>query len=151
VTRSVILDTVSRTIFHTVVVFSIYLLASGHNQPGGGFVGGLVAGAALVLAFATGGVDQVQRTVPVPSTVILGLGLAFAQLTAAAAWIAGGDLLQSAVVDLHLPLFGDVHVATPLFFDIGVYLVVLGLVAKILETIGAEERTTARDPGRSRR
>jgi multicomponent Na+:H+ antiporter subunit A len=139
VNPSLILTTVSRTVFHTVIVFSVYLLVSGHNQPGGGFVGGLVAGAALVLVFASGGVEQVERTMPVPSTVVLGLGLAFAQVTAAAAWLGGGSILESTVVDLHLPVFGDVHLATPLFFDIGVYLVVVGLVAVTLRTLGRQE------------
>jgi multicomponent Na+:H+ antiporter subunit A len=139
VNPSLILTTVSRMVFHTVIVFSVYLLVSGHNQPGGGFVGGLVAGAALVLVFAAGGVEQVERTMPVPSTFVLGLGLACAQLTAAAAWLTGGALLESTVFDVHLPVFGDIHVATPLFFDIGVYLVVLGLVAIALRTIGRQE------------
>jgi multicomponent Na+:H+ antiporter subunit A len=139
VNPSLILTTVSRMVFHTVIVFSVYLLVSGHNQPGGGFVGGLVAGAALVLVFAAGGVELVERTMPVPSTFVLGLGLAFAQLTAAAAWVSGGALLQSTVVDVHLLVFGDIHVATPLFFDIGVYLVVLGLVTITLRTIGRQE------------
>jgi multicomponent Na+:H+ antiporter subunit A len=139
VNPSLILTTISRMVFHTVIVFSVYLLVSGHNQPGGGFVGGLVAGAALVLVFAAGGVEQVERTMPVPSTFVLGLGLACAQLTAAAAWLTGGALLESTVFDVHLPVFGDIHVATPLFFDIGVYLVVLGLVAIALRTIGRQE------------
>ncbi|HVM19139.1 MAG TPA: MnhB domain-containing protein [Egibacteraceae bacterium] len=136
---SLILSTITRVISPTVWVFSLWLLASGHNAPGGGFIGGLVASAALVLAYATGGEPQVRRIVPLPSEAILGVGLLMAQGTTMASWLWGGQALESRVFDLHLPLFGDVHVVTPLFFDIGVYLVVVGLVAKILTTLGAQQ------------
>lgn len=136
---SLILDFVSRTVFSTVLVFSLYLLFSGHNQPGGGFVGGLVAGVSLVLVYASGGVDEVRHVLPVRGEVILGVGLLFAQMTAVIPWIFGRQVLQSEIFDLHLPVFGELHLATPLFFDIGVYLVVVGLAATTLTTLGAQE------------
>ena len=141
---SLILSCVTRAVGSTVWVFSLFLLFSGHNAPGGGFVGGLVGGAALVLLYATGGVPLLSRALPVAPTVLLGVGLVTAQLTAAAGWLIGGDVLQSRVIDFHhLPVFGDVHVATPLFFDIGVYLVVVGLLAKILVTLGGRDDALA--------
>lgn len=136
---SIILDLVSRLVLPTVIVFSLYLLLSGHNAPGGGFVGGLVAGASLVLIYAAGGVEAVRRVVPVRAEATLAVGLLFAQVTAIVPWFFGGQVLESRVFDLHLPLFGEVHLASPLFFDLGVYLVVVGLVAKALDTLGAEE------------
>jgi multisubunit Na+/H+ antiporter MnhB subunit len=136
---SLILSTITRTVSPTVWLFSIWLLASGHNAPGGGFIGGLVGSAALVLAYATGGPDQVRHVVPVGGEVVLGIGLAMAQLTTMAGWVWGQQLLESHVFHAQLPLFGDVEVVTPLFFDIGVYLVVVGLIVKVLTTLGAQE------------
>lgn len=63
--RSVILDATVRLVFDAALVLSLYLLFAGHNQPGGGFVGGLVAGAALALRFLAGGVDELRGLLPV--------------------------------------------------------------------------------------
>src|SRR5690606_12042043 len=60
VTRSLIMDTAARLIFHPAVVLSLYLLFAGHNQPGGGFVGGLVAAAAVGMYYVAGGIDDVR-------------------------------------------------------------------------------------------
>jgi multicomponent Na+:H+ antiporter subunit A len=138
-TPSTILRVVSRAILPTIVVFSLFLLLSGHNAPGGGFIGGLVAGAGLVLLWANGGAAEVRASLPVRPVMLLGAGLLVAQATAAAGWLLGGQVLESRVFDLHLPVFGDVHLATPLVFDVGVYLVVVGLIGLVLTTLGAEE------------
>jgi multicomponent Na+:H+ antiporter subunit A len=136
---SLILSTITRTVSPTVWLFSIWLLASGHNAPGGGFIGGLVGSAALVLAYATGGPEQVRYVVPVRGEVVLGIGLAMAQLTTMAGWVWGEQVLQSRLFELAVPVFGDVKLVTPLFFDTGVYLVVVGLIVKVLTTLGAQE------------
>ncbi len=123
-------------------MFSVYLLVSGHNAPGGGFIGGLVASAGFVLVWATGGAADVRRVLPWRGPAILALGLLIAQLTAAAGWLFGGSFMEAASIDLHhLPIFGDVHLASPMLFDLGVYLVVVGLVSTVLTTLGAEEPT----------
>lgn len=147
--HSTILSVVSRLVLPTVVVFSVFLLSSGHNAPGGGFIGGLVAGAALVLLWATGGIAEVRAVLPVGPAALLGLGLLTAQGTAAAGWLLDGSLLESRIIDLHLPVFGELHLATPLLFDLGVYLVVVGLVAMILTTLGAEEPETVHEAARA--
>ena len=63
--RSVVLEVVTRILFHTILVFSLYLLFSGHNEPGGGFAGGLVAGLALVLRYLAGGRYELGEAAPV--------------------------------------------------------------------------------------
>jgi multisubunit Na+/H+ antiporter MnhB subunit len=120
------------------VVFSLYLLFAGHNAPGGGFVGGLVAGAALVLQYAGHGADSVRALLRVRHEVLLGAGLLLAGLTGLSPMLSGGQFLQSAYVELHLPLLGSVSLVSVLAFDIGVYLVVVGLVLAVLRTLGAE-------------
>ena len=136
--RSVVLDTAVRLVFHTVLVFGVYLLFAGHNQPGGGFVGGLVAGCAFVLRYAVTGREGIGRAVPVDPSLPLGAGLLLAGGTGAAAWLFGGQFLESGYVELDLPVLGVVKATSALSFDIGVFLVVLGLVLLVLQTLGAE-------------
>lgn len=143
VLRSVILDTVGRLAFHTVWAFSLYLLFAGHNAPGGGFVGGLVGGVAFVLVYAGSGTAGLRSQVTLRPEMLLGSGLLLAGGTGAAAWLAGGDYLESGIFDATLPVLGDVKATSALFFDIGVYLVVVGLVLGALATLGAEARVTA--------
>jgi multicomponent Na+:H+ antiporter subunit A len=138
VRRSVVLETVVRLAFHTVLVFGVYLLFAGHNQPGGGFVGGLVAGSAFVLRYVASGRAELRAAVPVDPGLPLGLGLVVAVATGAGAWLFGGQFLQSAYVETDLPVLGHVKLTSPLLFDIGVWLVVVGLVLALLRTLGAE-------------
>ena len=82
---------------------------------------------------------------------MLGAGLFVAVGTGVAAMPLGGEFLQSALLDLHLPLLGKVHFVTSVFFDVGVYLIVVGLVLDILRSLGAEMDRQQRDDGRRRR
>jgi multicomponent Na+:H+ antiporter subunit A len=135
---SVVLDTTVRLVFHTVLVFSLYLLFAGHNQPGGGFVGGLVAGLAFVLQYVAGGRAALHAAVPVDPSLPLGLGIVVASLTGMAAWLFGAQFLESGKLALEVPVLGAVKATSALPFDIGVYLVVVGLVLLLLRTLGAE-------------
>lgn len=136
--RSVVLETAVRLVFHTVLVFGVYLLFAGHNQPGGGFVGGLVAGCAFVLRYAVTGREGIGRAVPVDPSLPLGAGLLLSGGTGAAAWLLGAQFLQSGYVELDLPVLGVVKATSALPFDTGVFLVVVGLVLVMLRTLGAE-------------
>jgi multicomponent Na+:H+ antiporter subunit A len=136
--RSIIFEVVTRLLFHTMMLYSIYLMFSGHNAPGGGFAGGLVAGLALTVRYFAGGRYELDEAAPVDAGMLLGAGLFVSVGTGVTAMLLGGSVLQSAVLDVHLPLIGDVHLVTSLFFDIGVYLIVVGLVLDILRSLGAE-------------
>ncbi|HUF32609.1 MAG TPA: MnhB domain-containing protein [Acidimicrobiales bacterium] len=137
--RSLVLDVGVRVTFHTVLLFSLFLLFAGHNAPGGGFIGGLVAGAAFMLRYVGGGADEVQRIEPVTPEVLLGTGVIIAVLTGMASLVFGGDFLQSGYHPQDLPLLGKVSFTSVLVFDIGVYLVVVGLVVGVLRSLGREE------------
>ena len=140
-TPSRILDSITRAAVHTIAMFSLYLLFAGHNAPGGGFVGGLVAGAALVLLYAGRGAEGVRSALGVRAEVVLGWGLILAGGTGAAALLLGGEFLESGYIERNLPLLGTVKVVSVLVFDTGVYLVVIGLVLAALTTLGAEGET----------
>lgn len=136
---SLILQTAGRTLFHTIVVFSLFMLFAGHHLPGGGFIGGLIAASALVLRAVAEGPGDLDRLMPVGPEGLLGAGL-LAAAGAGVAGLAGGRaFLEQVALDVHLPLVGDLHVTSVLVFDIGVYLIVLGMVHAILRTIGVEE------------
>lgn len=133
-----VFEVVVRLLFHTMIVYSVYLLFSGHNAPGGGFAAGLVTGIALIVRYLAGGRYELGEAAPVQPGVLLGLGLFLSVGVGLFALVLGGSVLQSWLIDLHVPLIGTVHLVTSLFFDVGVYLVVVGLVLDILRSLGAE-------------
>lgn len=135
--RSFLFEVVVRLTFHTVMILSLYLLFAGHNLPGGGFVAGLVAGLALTVRYLAGGRNELRAALPLMPGILFGSGLFIAVGTGVASMLAGGAVLQSYIFDFHVPLLGEVHLVTSLFFDIGVYLVVIGLMLDILRSLGA--------------
>lgn len=136
--RSMIFEVVTRLIFHVIVLYSIYLLFAGHNNPGGGFIGGLVAGLALVVRYLAGGRHELAIAAPVDAGVIVGGGLVIAVGTGLVTMLFGGGMLESFIYEWDVPLLGHVKLVTSLFFDIGVYFVVVGLVLDMLRSLGAE-------------
>ncbi|WP_331712405.1 MnhB domain-containing protein, partial [Rhodococcus sp. EPR-157] len=135
--RSLVLEVTTRLIFPTIMVLSVYFFFSGHNAPGGGFAGGLTAGLALVLRYLAGGRYELGEAVPIDAGKILGLGLVFAVGTAVTSMFLGAPVLSSATFEVTLPLLGDIKLVTALFFDLGVYLIVVGLVLDVLRSLGA--------------
>lgn len=135
--RSLILEVTTRLMFPTMMVLSLYFFFAGHNAPGGGFAGGLVAGLALVLRYIAGGRYEIGEAVPVDAGKLLGAGLVFAVGSALTSILLGAPALSSATFHLTLPLLGDIKFVTALFFDLGVYLIVVGLVLDVLRSLGA--------------
>jgi len=135
--RSLVLEVATRMIFPLIMVLSAYFFFTGHNTPGGGFAGGLTAGLALVLRYLAGGRYELGETLPLDAGKILGAGLALSAGTAVSSLLLGAPALSSAVISVHLPLLGTVKFVTVLFFDLGVYLIVVGLVLDVLRSLGA--------------
>ncbi|MFC4375952.1 Na+/H+ antiporter subunit A [Nocardia halotolerans] len=135
--RSMVLQITTRLLFPTIMVLSVYFFFSGHNAPGGGFAGGLLAGLALTLRYLAGGPYELGEALPVDAGHVLGAGLTLAAGTATASLLLGAPPLSSAIIELTLPLLGDIKLVTALFFDLGVYLVVVGLVLDVLRSLGA--------------
>lgn len=134
--KSLILSTATYYLLPLLLLFSIFLLIRGHNQPGGGFVGGLVAAAALALYAIAQGTAAVRRAIRVRWGAVIGVGL----LTAMASGLLGlanGQPFMTGQWHAHpVPLLGKV--GTPLLFDVGVYLVVLGVTVMIIFTLAEE-------------
>ncbi|MEV6704863.1 Na+/H+ antiporter subunit A [Micromonospora wenchangensis] len=136
--RSIVFEVVTRLLFHTIVLFSLFLLFSGHNAPGGGFSGGLVASLALAVRYLAGGRYELAEAAPVGAGTVLGAGLAIAVGGGVVSLLTTGTVLASTRVDLPLPGLGGPYLVTSLFFDVGVYLIVVGLMLDILRSLGAE-------------
>ncbi|MFT4259710.1 Na+/H+ antiporter subunit A [Microbacterium sp.] len=136
--RSILLEVIVRILFHTIIVVSIFLLFSGHNLPGGGFAGGLVAGMALVMRYIAGGRWELGAAAPTDAGRLLGSGLVLAVGSALVPLLFGQAALTSTFWEWEWPGFGHMEVVTSTIFDIGVYLVVIGLVLDVLRSLGAE-------------
>lgn len=137
--RSVIVDVTARLILPSALIFAIHLLLSGHDRPGGGFVGGLVGGAAIAAIYVAGGMPDVRSVVPIRPWTILGGGLVLASAVAVVPVLIGNPVLDKWSFTLALPLLGSFKISSALVFDVGVALVVIGLVFMVFEAFGDEE------------
>jgi multicomponent Na+:H+ antiporter subunit B len=135
--RTLLLEVASRLLLPTMLVFSLHLLLVGHYSPGGGFAGGLVAGLAFVLRHIAGGDVGFGGRVPVRPPLVVGAGLAVAVVAALAPLLLGAPVLSSTKWEVALPLLGTVSVQTNLFLDVGVYLLIVGVVVDLLRSLGA--------------
>ena len=133
---TVILTTVARAVLPLVLLFSIYLLARGHNSPGGGFIAGVMAGIVIALQYAAFGSKYVRGMFRFDSLFILATGMLLAAGTGVASIVFGFPFLTSTFWIFHLPFLGEVELASAFFFDLGVFLVVVGGVSTIVATIG---------------
>ncbi len=136
--RLLILDTSLRFLYPSILVLSLYFLFVGHNQPGGGFVGGLAAGAGISLRYVAGGVQAVRASFRLAPWTILGFGLAIATTTALVPVLLGGSILEHGTFEAHPPVLGKVKATSALPFDIGVYLIVIGVVLMAFEAFGED-------------
>jgi multicomponent Na+:H+ antiporter subunit B len=143
--RTLLLEAATRVVFPTVLVLSVYLLFAGHYDAGGGFSGGLVAGHAFVLRYIAGGRAELTALVRVRPPTVIGAGLSIAVLTALMPLAFGKPVLATAIAKLNLPLLGELKLPTSLFLDIGVYLLIVGVVLDLLRTLGAGIETQEPD------
>ncbi|MBI9001023.1 Na+/H+ antiporter subunit A [Corynebacterium sp. CCM 9185] len=154
--RSFMMEVATRILFPSMITLSLYFFFAGHNAPGGGFAGGLVAALAFMLRYLAGGREELEEALPIDASRVLGTGLLLSAGSVIAPMILARPPLASANTDLEIPLIGTVHVVSPLLFDAGVYLIVIGLVLHILRSLGAqldidEEQRRRRARERARR
>lgn len=136
--RSVIVDVTARLILPSALLFALHLLLVGHDRPGGGFVGGLVAGATVALVYVAGGMGDVRRLVPWQPWTILGAGLILAAGVATVPVLLDEPVMQGWKFYVTFPLLGEAKITSALVFDIGVAAVVVGLVFMVFEAFGDE-------------
>jgi multisubunit Na+/H+ antiporter MnhB subunit len=131
---SSILQTAVRVLMPLLLLFAVFLLMRGHNQPGGGFVGGLVVAASVILYSIAFGVDGARRALLVGPSRLLGIGLLVA-LVSGLPGLAMGQPFMTAVWTTVGTGSMALYVGTPLVFDVGVFLAVIGVVLTIVFTL----------------
>ncbi len=133
---SLILHRVTRVIIHILLIFSIFLLLKGHNEPGGGFIAGLMASVSIVLVYLTYDIETVKRFMPISYPAMIALGLFFATGMGLGGVVLGYPFLTQTFDYFQIPLVGEIELATALIFDIGVFLTVVGATLLIISSIG---------------
>lgn len=136
--RSIVLEVVTRLLFPTMIVLSVWVLLIGHNNPGGGFIGGVIAGLAFVVRYLAGGRHELGEAMPIAPGRILGSGLFIAGAGALAPLLFGNSVVESVSVNVNLGFLGHLHFTTAMVLDIGVYVLVVGLILDLISAMGAE-------------
>ncbi|OEE32645.1 Na+/H+ antiporter subunit B [Vibrio genomosp. F10] len=137
---SLILQVVARFLLPMLLLFSVFLLLRGHNEPGGGFIAGLVASAAFALHFFAFDATQTRKLIGIDSSYLMGGGLLISLLSGFTGFLMSGRAYLSAVWwDVYVPGIGELKISTPLIFDVGVYLVVTGMVTTLLFSLAQLE------------
>ena len=136
--KGLILPTATTYLHPILLLFSLFLLVRGHDEPGGGFAGGLVASAAFALLATASGVPSARRALYADTRTLIGIGLTIALLSGVIGLLSRGAFLSAVWLDLALPDGTRFYLGTPLLFDIGVYLVVVGMVLTIVFALEEE-------------
>ncbi|RWZ60395.1 Na(+)/H(+) antiporter subunit B [Halobacillus fulvus] len=133
--NDIILRTATTLIAFIILGFSVYLFFAGHNAPGGGFIGGLMTAAAIILMYMTYGIKSLQKILPVNFRFVIPVGLAIAVATGIGSFVFGEEFLSHSFAYFQLPILGRTELATALLFDLGVYLTVIGVTMTIILSI----------------
>ncbi len=137
--QTVIFRTISPYLASLMMLFSVFVLLRGHNEPGGGFIGGLIAASALAIYGIANGVAPVRRAIRIHPMTLSGFGLFLGTVAGLPSFFQSVPFLTGLWV--YPKLFGvEVPLSTPLVFDIGVYLVVIGAIGSIALALEERER-----------
>jgi multicomponent Na+:H+ antiporter subunit B len=147
--NSLILRTATLYMQPILYLFSLFILLVGHNQPGGGFCGGLIAAWASVLYSIAFGVEEARRILRVQPQSIIGVGLFLALASACLSLFLGYPFMTGQWGEIVVPGLGHIALGTPLFFAIGVYLVVIGATTLIMFSLAEYNEGPAQQEGDS--
>ncbi|MEL1136348.1 Na(+)/H(+) antiporter subunit B [Desulfitobacterium sp. THU1] len=133
--NDVILQTVTRVMTFIILTFAVFLFMAGHNNPGGGFIGGLVFASGITLLFLAFDLKTVRAGFPLDFPIMAVSGVLIALLTAMGSFLFGRPFLSHTFGYFDLPIFGETELATAVLFDVGVGLAVLGTALTIIYDI----------------
>lgn len=131
-----ILSVVSELLLPLALLVSIYIFLRGHNQPGGGFIAGLITAVAIIQQYIAHGVGFIKSRMHLRYQWFIGGGILLAALTGLGSLLFGQPFLKSWFDHFHIPLIGDIELASAMLFDLGVYLTVVGATLLILANLG---------------
>lgn len=134
----VILQTAAKVVVFIILTYSVHLFFSGHHNPGGGFIGGLVLASAIVLLYMSFDIQTVNKGLPIDYKWVSAIGVLIALLGGISGLFFNEPFLFQSFDYYPLPLFGETELATAVLFDIGVYLAVVGTAITIILSIGED-------------
>ena len=136
-----IMAALTQILLPLALLVAIFILLRGHNQPGGGFIAGLITAVALIVQYLASGMHWTHQRMPSDSHPLIAWGLAIATLTGLASWLFGFPFLTSTHGEVHWPIVGGFELASAMAFDLGVFLVVVGATLMILVNLGRVHHT----------
>lgn len=137
--NDVILRTVVKAVVFIILTLGVYLFFAGHHAPGGGFIGGLVLGSAIVLLYLTYDIETVHEGMPFDFKKVAAFGVLLATSTAIGSIFFDVPFLTQADIEIDFPLLGKRAVSTVLLFEAGVALTVIGTLVTIILSISEDE------------
>ena len=132
-----IMATLTRLLLPLALLVAVFILLRGHNQPGGGFIAGLITAVALIVQYLANGAAWTHQRMSSDSHPLVAWGLAIAAFTGLASWLFGYPYLTSTFSHLHWPVVGEFELASAMAFDLGVFFVVVGATLMILTNLGS--------------
>lgn len=133
--RNIILEKIVSLFMRVMVIFSVYLLLRGHNNPGGGFIGGIIASTGFIFYAIIFGTDTLQKIIKIKPQTFIGIGLFLVLIAALLPVFFSTEMLTGLWIKAKVPVLGTLHAGTPLLFDTGVYAVVIGVILTIVISI----------------
>lgn len=133
---TLITKTITKICVPLVILFSISLLLAGHNNPGGGFIGGVMFASIIGLLYVVFGLEQIKEFFNPDWAKWFAFGLLLSCVTAFGAMFVGHNFFRSAVEFVHLPFIGELELVSAALFDLGVYFVVIGSLLFIFKSVG---------------
>ena len=136
--RSLILQTTAPIVLHLTMIFSLYILLYGHDQPGGGFIAGIMTSIGIVLQWVAFGTKEALKRFNWKWDNVFMVGVLISTLKGLFGYFSNG-FLKSSIYKINLVLIGEIKIFTAFIFDVGVYLVVVGVLMFIFTNFCSEK------------
>lgn len=133
--RNIILEKIVTLFMKVMMAFSLYLLIRGHNNPGGGFIAGIIASTGFIFFSIIHGTKEIQKIIKFKPQTFIGIGLLLVLFSAMLPVFFAREVQTGLWIHSNLPVLGPLHLGTPLIFDTGVYFVVIGVILTIVISI----------------
>ncbi len=141
---SIILRTVARIMLPLLLLLSLFMVLRGHNLPGGGFIGGLLAASGVILQIVAVGPDRARAIIPISYLNLAAVGVLVGAVSGLVGLAAGEPFMTAAW--LKTPIAGIGTLGTPFFFDVGVYLTVIGVTGQLALVLAEEPELYPLEP-----
>lgn len=130
--NDVVLRTVTKLVVFILLTFGFYVFFAGHNNPGGGFIGGLIFSSAFILMFLAFNVEEVLESLPIDFRILMIIGALVSSITAIMPTFFGKPFLSKYETTLTLPILGHIHVTTITLFELGILFSVVGVIVTVM-------------------